>query len=203
MFTGIITDVGRVRALAGDGGRRITIATDYDVSSIEIGASIACSGTCLTVTDKGEDKDGRWFAVDASAETLRCTTLGGWTVGTPVNLERPLRIGDELGGHIVTGHVDGVGALTAREAEGSSVKMTFEVPSGLARFVAPKGSIAVNGVSLTVNAVDGTRFTVNIIPHTLRVTSLGDCKPGDGVNMEVDVVARYIARLNEKDVNLA
>jgi riboflavin synthase len=191
MFTGIITDLGRVRDIRADGDARIEISTSFDDASTTIGASIACSGVCLTVIDKGPG----WFAVQVSAETLSCTTLGDWRPGTLVNLERALRLGDELGGHLVSGHVDGVGRVAAIAPEGASCRFVFEAPPSLARFIALKGSIAVDGVSLTVNEVDGARFGVNIIPHTLSVTTLGEAGPGDRVNLEIDLLARYVARL--------
>ncbi len=195
MFTGIITDIGRVRSIKPRGDTRFEIETAYDTSTIEIGASIACSGACLTVVEKGEG----WFAVDVSAETLAKTNLGGWAEGTPINLERSLRLGDELGGHIVLGHVDGVGSVASIDPEGDSLRFRFEVPAALRSFVAPKGSIAVNGVSLTVNEVDGATFGVNIIPHTQQMTTFGKTSPGDRINLEVDVLARYVARLNERE----
>lgn len=195
MFTGIITDIGRVRSIKPRGDTRFEIETAYDTSTIEIGASIACSGACLTVVEKGEG----WFAVDVSAETLAKTNLGGWAEGTPINLERSLRLGDELGGHIVLGHVDGVGSVFSIDPEGDSLRFRFEVPAALRSFVAPKGSIAVNGVSLTVNEVDGATFGVNIIPHTQQMTTFGKTSPGDRINLEVDVLARYVARLNERE----
>jgi riboflavin synthase len=191
MFTGIITDIGRVRALRSDGDTRIEIATGYEERAISIGASIACSGVCLTAIDKGSG----WFAVQASAETLSCTTVGGWRPGTPVNLEQALKVGDEMGGHIVSGHVDGVGRVVAITPEGASRRFVFESPSQLARFIASKGCIAVDGISLTVNEVDDVRFGVNIIAHTLAVTTLGRARPGDLVNLEIDLLARYVARL--------
>jgi riboflavin synthase len=194
MFTGIVTDVGQVRHIEKRGDTHIVIATQYDVGAIDIGASIACSGICLTLVDKGHAKD-RWFAVTASAETVARTTLGAWKAGDPVNLERPLRVGDELGGHIVTGHVDDTATILRIEPEGESVRMTFEVPASLARYIAPKGSIALDGVSLTVNEVDGRRFGVNIIPHTAEVTTFGRARAGARVNLEVDLFARYVARL--------
>ena len=194
MFTGIVTDVGQVRHIEMRGDTHVVIATNYDVSDVEIGASIACSGACMTVVDKGNAND-RWFAVTASGETLSKTTLPDWKVGDPVNLERPMHIGDELGGHIVTGHVDGVAELVGEVPEGESVRMIFEVPVNLARFIAAKGSVALDGVSLTVNEVDGTRFGVNIIPHTQKVTTFGRLKPGMKVNLEIDLLARYVARL--------
>jgi riboflavin synthase len=194
MFTGIVTDVGKVRHVEKRGDTHIVIATHYDVSAIESGASIACAGACMTVVDKGSAKD-RWFAFTASGETLSKTTLGSWKAGDTVNLERPMRVGDEFGGHIVTGHVDAVAEIVEVRAEGESVRMVFEVPLKLARFVAPKGSIALDGVSLTVNDVDGPRFGVNIIPHTQKVTTFGRAKPGAKVNFEIDLLARYVARL--------
>jgi riboflavin synthase len=194
MFTGIITDVGQVRRIEKRGDTHIVIATHYDVGGIDIGASIACSGVCLTVAEKGS-ADDRWFAVTASAETLAKTTIGDWAPGAPVNLERPMRLGDELGGHIVSGHVDGVAKIIDATQEGESQRIRFDAPPELARFIAPKGSVALDGVSLTVNEVDGVRFGVNIIPHTLKVTTFGRAKPGGTVNLEVDLLARYIARL--------
>ncbi len=197
MFTGIITGLGKVRAITPMGAgadMRLIIGTAWaDTSSIPVGASIACSGCCLTAVELGSD----WFAVDASAETLSKTTLGSWEVGTRVNLERPLRVGDELGGHIVAGHVDGVGRVISATPNHGSTRWLFEVPHPLGRFIAPKGSIAVNGVSLTVNEVEQATFGVNIIPHTSVVTNFGLLVPGDAVNIEIDTVARYVARLAE------
>jgi riboflavin synthase len=193
MFSGIITDLGRVRAVRADGDTRIELTTSYNMIDIPIGASIACSGVCLTVIEKGPG----WFAVQASAETLSCTTLGDWRPGTPVNLERALRLGDELGGHLVSGHIDGVGRIVAITPEGASRRFVFEAPPQLARFIASKGSVAVDGISLTINEVDGARFGVNIISHTLSVTTLGGAEPGDRVNLEIDLLARYLARLIE------
>lgn len=195
MFTGIITDIGRVLEVTRRGDTRLRIATAFDTRSIDIGASIACSGACLTVVSKGDD----WFAVDASAETLACTTLGAWRVGTPINLERALRVGDELGGHIVTGHVDGIGKVVERRPEGESVRLAFEVPKTLSRFIAPKGAVALDGVSLTVNEVAGERFGVNLIPHTQKMTTFGAAAVGAAVNVEIDVLARYVARLSEAE----
>jgi len=195
MFTGIITDIGRVRSIKRRGDTRFEIETAYDTATIEIGASIACSGACLTVVDKG---DG-WFAVDVSAETLAKTNLGTWREGTPINLERSLRLGDELGGHIVLGHVDGVGTVASIEPEGDSLRYRFEAPQELSLFVAKKGSITINGVSLTVNEVEGACFGVNIIPHTQQMTTFGKMTAGDRINLEVDVLARYVARLNERE----
>lgn len=193
MFTGIVTDLGRVRSIRNEGDTRIEIATAYDTAAIPIGASIACSGVCLTVIDRAAG----WFAVQASAETLSCTTLGDWREGTPVNLERALRLGDELGGHLVSGHVDGVGTILSITPEGDSRRFLFDAPAALARFIAPKGSVAIDGISLTVNEVSSSRFGVNIIPHTWTVTNLGAARPGDRVNLEIDLLARYVARLME------
>lgn len=202
MFTGIVTDRGRVRSLARAGERRDTrlvIETAYDTADMAIGASVACAGCCLTVVEKGPG----WFAVEASAETLACTTLGNWQAGARLNLERALKAGDELGGHLVSGHVDGVGTLVEQTEEGGSRRLSFEIPGELGRFVAGKGSITVDGVSLTVNKVsdrgDKTRFEINIIPHTQAVTTLGGLEVGVRVNVEVDLMARYVARLNQKD----
>ncbi len=190
MFTGIVTDIGRVEAVEQRGDTRFELATAWDTSDIALGASISCSGACLTVVAV---RPGA-FAVEASAETLACTTLGGWRKGGAVNLERALRVGDELGGHIVSGHVDGVARAVSRRSEGDSVRFTFEAPEALAGFVASKGSVTLDGVSLTVNEVDGARFGVNIIAHTLAHTTLGGLEPGDAVNMEIDMLARYLAR---------
>jgi riboflavin synthase len=195
MFTGIITDLGRIGSVEQAGDTRITIDTAFDTAEIDIGASIACSGPCLTVVDKGEG----WFAIEASAETLACTTLGSWKPGTRVNLERALRIGEELGGHIVSGHVDGVARILDSRPEGDSVRFEFEAPDGLGKYIASKGSIALDGVSLTVNAVEKSRFGVNIINHTRACTTFGELGPGDEVNLEVDMLARYVGRLIEKD----
>ncbi len=201
MFTGIITDVGRVRSVTpGGNGKdtRIVLETAYDTAGIAIGASICCSGCCLTVIETGPG----WFAVEASGETLACTTLGAWRPGAPVNLERALKAGDELGGHLVSGHVDGIAEVAAAREEGGSLRLTFSLPRELGRFVAGKGSVAVDGVSLTVNEVADqgghTHFGVNLIPHTRAVTTLGSLVAGGRVNVEVDLMARYVARLNEK-----
>ena len=194
MFTGIVTDLGDVRHIQKRGDTHVVIGTHYDVSQIATGASIACSGACLTVVDLGDARD-RWFAVTASAETVSKTTIGDWRIGDPVNLERPVRVGDELGGHILSGHVDGTAKLVCRKPEGESCRMQFEVPDELARFIAPKGSVALDGVSLTVNEGEGARFGVNIIPHTLKVTSFGALKEGAHVNVEIDLIARYVQRL--------
>jgi riboflavin synthase len=191
MFTGIVTDVGRVRSVEPAGDVRFAIETAYDMEKVEIGASISCDGCCLTVVDKGPD----WFAVTASAETLGCTTLGRWRAGSRINLERSLRVGDELGGHIVSGHVDGVATVAERRAEGDSVRFVFALPQRLAPLVAPKGSIALSGVSLTVNEVEDASFGVNVIPHTQQATTLGALALGDPVNVEIDLLARYVARL--------
>ena len=199
MFTGIVTDVGTVRALDRRGDLRARIGTAYDPDGIDLGASIACDGCCLTVVDRGRDGDGAWFDVDVSAESLSKTRLGDWAEGTRINLERALKVGDELGGHIVSGHVDGVADLVGVRAEGGSTRLTFAVPEDLARYVAPKGSIALNGTSLTVNEVEGARFGVNVIPHTQSVTTWGDAREGDRVNLEIDTLARYVARLREWD----
>lgn len=189
MFTGIITDIGRVRSVSeAAGGRRLVVETTYDMADVAIGASIACSGTCLTVVDKL----ATGFAADVSAETLACTTLGDWRVGTPVNLERPLRPADELGGHIVQGHVDGVGTVAVLAPAGGSHTVAIDVPATLTAYVAAKGSIAVDGVSLTVNRVNDGRFEVNVIPHTWQHTTFIHLAPGARVNIEVDVVARYV-----------
>ncbi|MCK0150715.1 riboflavin synthase [Marivita sp. S6314] len=193
MFTGIVTDIGEVRQLEHRGDLRARIATAYDTDGIDIGASIACSGVCLTVVVLGPD----WFEVEISAETLDKTTLGSWQVGTKINLERALKVGDELGGHIVTGHVDGLAEIVDMRPEGDSIRYTFEAPETLARFIAPKGSVALDGTSLTVNEVDGCRFGVNLIPHTQEVTTWGRSKVGDKVNLEIDTLARYVARLAE------
>lgn len=199
MFTGIVTDVGEVMAVEARAGCRLTIATAYDPDSLAIGASVACAGTCLTVTARGRTGGRGWFTVDVSEETLRRTALGEWRVGSKVNLERPLKVGDELGGHIVAGHVDGLAVIEAIVPEGQSLAYTFRLPDGLAHYVASKGSITLDGVSLTVNDVEGTRFTVNVVPHTRAVTTFGARAVGDRVNVEVDVLARYLARLSERE----
>jgi riboflavin synthase len=197
MFTGIITALGTIRAIQsiGDGkDMRLVIETPWpDTASIALGASIACSGCCLTAVEVNADS----FSVDASAETLACTTLGSWSAGSRVNLERSLKIGDELGGHMVSGHADGVGEAVSAAAENGSTRWTFRVPKPLSRFIAVKGSVAVNGVSLTVNEVKDDIFGVNVIPHTASVTGFGIMKPGDKVNIEIDMLARYVARLAE------
>jgi riboflavin synthase len=200
MFTGIITDVGEVIAVEprGQGLTRLTVACSYDPDGIEVGASIACSGVCLTVVARGDEGNRGWFAVDAAAETLRLTTVGSWRRGTRINLERALKIGDELGGHIVAGHADGIAAVARREDSTDTARFTFRSPQELARFIAPKGSVAVDGVSLTVNDVAADTFSVLIIPHTLKVTTLGLLGARDAVNLEVDLMARYMARLMER-----
>ncbi|WP_095590036.1 riboflavin synthase [Actibacterium ureilyticum] len=199
MFTGIITDIGTVRKLDQRGDLTARIGTGYDADSIALGASIACNGVCLTVTDFGADGQGTWFDVDISAETVSKTNIGrnGWSVGKRINLERALKVGDELGGHIVSGHVDGVAQVVAMADEGDSTRVTFRAPEDLARFVAPKGSVALNGTSLTVNEVNGRDFGVNFIPHTKQVTTWGDVAVGDAVNLEIDTLARYVARLQD------
>jgi riboflavin synthase len=197
MFTGIVTDFGTVRRVVRGQGReaRFEIATAYDMSTIAIGASIAHNGVCLTIIDKGAD----WYAVEVSAETLSKTTLGNWQEGARVNLERALAVGDELGGHIVSGHVDGVARVVSIHPENQSLRFIFEAPVELGRFVAPKGSVALDGVSLTVNEVEGRKFGINVIPHTQAVTTFGSLRENDVVNMEIDMLARYVARLLEKE----
>jgi len=194
MFTGIVSDIGRVRAVRDTNrDRRFEVETSYDLDTVEIGASISHAGCCLTVVEKGD----RWFAVEVSTESLDASTLGGWGEGAEVNLERPTRVGDELGGHIVSGHVDGVGEVISVESEVGSHRVTIRAPVPLHRFIARKGSVAVDGVSLTVNEVEGEEFGVNIIPHTWDVTTLGRLKPGSKVNLEIDMLARYLARWQE------
>ena len=194
MFTGLVSDIGQVRHVEKRGDTHLVIATHYDVAAMDVGASVACAGVCLTVVDKGTAKN-RWFAVTASGETLSKTTMGGWKAGTYVNLERPLRVGDEFGGHIVTGHIDGIAQVVSVAPEGESVRMVFKAPAALARVIAAKGSVALDGVSLTVNEAKGARFGVNIIPHTAKLTTFGRLKPGGKVNLEIDLLARYVARL--------
>ena len=196
MFTGIVTDIGEVLELEQRGDLRARIGTAYDVAGIDLGASIACDGVCLTVVALGQ-APRNWFDVEISAESVSKTNIGGWSVGKRLNLERALKVGDELGGHIVSGHVDGVAEIVAIRDEGDSTRMTFRAPEALARFIAPKGSVALNGTSLTVNEVDGDRFGVMMIPHTLAVTTWGAAKAGNRVNLEVDLMARYVARLAE------
>jgi len=199
MFTGIITDIGRVAAVEQRGDLTARIATGYDLAAVPLGASIACDGVCLTVTAKGSDNAQDWFQVDISAETVSKTNIAaqGWAVGRRLNLERPLRVGDELGGHIVSGHVDGLAMVIAVHDEGDSTRVTLRAPKTLARFIAPKGSVTLNGTSLTVNDVDGCDFGVNFIPHTKQATTWGDVAVGDAVNLEIDTLARYVARLAE------
>lgn len=191
MFTGIITDLGRLKAREKRGDTRMIIATSFDTASIAPGASIACDGACLTVVDKGPD----WIAVDVSAETLSRTKLGDLRVNDPINLERSLKVGDELGGHIVTGHVDAVGEVVAAKPAGDSLCLEIAAPADLMRFISPKGALTVNGASLTVNEVSGNRLTINLIPYTREKTNLGQLTKGSRVNLEIDVLARYLARL--------
>ena len=198
MFTGIITDIGEVLEIEQRGDLRARIGTAFDVSGIDIGASIACDGVCLTVIALGDDPRG-WFDVEISAETVSKTNIGrnGWAPGKRINLERALKVGDELGGHIVSGHVDGVAELIGMEPEGDSTRLTFRAPEDMARFIAPKGSVALNGTSLTVNEVEGREFGINVIPHTQTVTTWGEVAVGDAINLEIDTLARYVARLQE------
>ncbi|MCF6317039.1 MAG: riboflavin synthase [Marinosulfonomonas sp.] len=196
MFTGIITDIGKVLELAQHGDLRARIGTGYDVAGIDIGASIACDGVCLTVIALGTDPQG-WFDVQISAESIGKTNIGTWDVGKRLNLERALKVGDELGGHIVSGHVDGLAQVIAVEDEGDSTRVTLRAPDALAGFIASKGSVALNGTSLTVNDVDGAEFGINFIPHTKVATTWGDVAVGDAVNLEIDTLARYVARLQE------
>ncbi|KIC16157.1 riboflavin synthase [Leisingera sp. ANG-DT] len=193
MFTGIITDVGTIAELEQQGDLRARIRTAYDTATIDLGASIASDGVCLTVIALGDD----WYDVQISAETVSKTNLDSWIVGKRVNLERALKVGDELGGHIVSGHVDGVAEVVEMKDEGDSTRVTLRAPQALARFIAPKGSVALNGTSLTVNDVDGCDFGINFIPHTKEVTTWGDVKLGDRINLEIDTLARYVARLHE------
>jgi riboflavin synthase len=199
MFTGIVTDLGEIRSVEARANNlsALSIYTAYPRAELIDGASIACNGVCLTVVAAGEDNGRAWFAADAAAETLAITTVGRWQRGGRVNLERPLKIGDELGGHLVAGHVDGMAKVVAREDMTEMARFTLRAPHELARFIAPKGSVALDGVSLTVNAVKGDEFTVLIIPHTLNVTTFGALKAGDEINLEVDTMARYAARLME------
>jgi len=200
MFTGIITDIGEVTAVEPrvQGLARLTITCGYDPDSIAVGASIACSGVCLTVVARGKEGNRGWFAVEAAAETLRLTTVGSWRRGTRINLERALKIGDELGGHIVAGHADGLATVLRREDSTDMARFTLRLPQQLARFIAPKGSVALDGVSLTVNEAADDTFSVLIIPHTLKVTTLGLLRADDAVNLEADLMARYAARLMER-----
>jgi len=197
MFTGIVTDMGEVLATTPrETGMRFRIATAYDPQSIAVGASIACGGPCLTAVERGVQGNRSFFDVEASPETMERTTLGSWREGTRVNLERALRVGDELGGHLVSGHVDGVARIVDRRDEGDMARFTFEAPAGLARYIAEKGSVSLDGTSLTVTTVDGNRFDVMVIPHTLAATTWGERRAGDFVNLEVDTLARNVARLN-------
>ena len=200
MFTGIVSDLGTIRSVESRGDTRVVIGTAYDPASIDLGASIACSGVCLTVVDKGGDADGGWFAVDVSAETI-AKTADQWSAGHPLNLERALKLGDELGGHIVTGHVDGVGTVTEVTPEGDSKRIAIRVPAAIGPYLATKGSVTIDGVSLTVNTVrddpDGTVFGINVIPHTQAVTTIGALTPGARVNIEIDVLARYLQRMEQ------
>lgn len=197
MFTGLITDIGEVLEIRQPGDTWMKIACAYDPCTIAEGASICCSGACLTALERETDNGRAWFSVEVSQETLDKTTLGTWKAGTRVNLERSLCLGDELGGHLVSGHVDGVGVITDIRPEGASRRFQFRAPDDLARFIAPKGSIALNGTSLTVNEVSGAEFGVNLIPHSLEVTTWGDAEVGDQINIEIDMLARYVARLAE------
>ena len=199
MFTGIITDIGTVAALTQAGDLRARITTGYDTSRIDMGASIASDGVCLTVVALGPD----WYEVQVSAETVSKTNLGDWTIGRRVNLERALRVGDELGGHIVSGHVDGLAQVVDLRIEGDSTRIRMRAPDHLAGFIAPKGSVALNGTSLTVNEVEGAEFGINLIPHTKQVTTWGDTKLGDRINLEIDTLARYVARLADWQGHLA
>ncbi|NTS65975.1 riboflavin synthase [Sphingomonas sp. HHU CXW] len=199
MFTGIISDIGTVERVARSGDTRLHITTAYDTDTVDLGASIACSGVCLTVVDKGQQDGRHWFAVDVSGETISRTAEGQWIEGAALNLERAMKLGDELGGHIVTGHVDGVAEVIEVTPDGDSRRIGIRVPADLAPFIAPKGSVTVNGVSLTVNTVEdadnGSTFTINLIPHTQAVTTLGRLAPGQSVNIEIDVLARYLQRM--------
>ena len=202
MFTGIVTAIGTVRKAQARGDLRLEITAPFDPASLAIGASVACSGVCLTVVERGPSNEGAWFAVDVSGETVSRTAAGHWEAGARLNLEPALRLGDELGGHIVTGHVDGVGTVAERTAEGDSIRLTIAAPAALAPFIAEKGSVTVDGVSLTVNSIadrpDGQAlFGLNIIPHTGAVTTLGALEPGDAVNLEIDVLARYLQRMQQ------
>jgi len=195
MFTGIITDLGEVRAIVPEADARFEFTTHFDTATLDMGASVCCSGVCLTVIDTGPG----WFAATVSAETLAITTLSNWSIGKAVNLERALRLGDELGGHLVSGHVDGLGEFIATTEEGKSARLEFAAPDGLKRFIAAKGSITVDGVSLTVNSVENRCFGINVIPHTQAETTLGRLRPGDAVNLEIDLLARYAARIIESN----
>ncbi|MBX2854000.1 MAG: riboflavin synthase [Rhodobacteraceae bacterium] len=202
MFTGIVTNIGQIAEVERRGDARLKISCDYDLGAVDLGASISCAGVCLTVVEK--DPAAGWFAVDVSAETLAKTTLGGWRPGRRVNLERALKVGDELGGHIVAGHVDGVAEVAETRLEGDSTRVTLTAPQTLAPFIAPKGSVSLDGCSLTVNDVTddkgGARFGVNLIPHTKKWTTFENLAPGDQLNLEIDVLARYVARLRDSIV---
>ncbi len=199
MFTGIITDIGTIRSVEKRGDLRLTIACSYDMNDVAIGASIACSGACMTVVDKGKDVIGGWFAIDMSAESISCTASGLWQEGARLNLERSAKLGDEMGGHIVTGHVDGVGTIRKITPDGDSRRVEISAPDAIAAYIAPKGSITLDGISLTVNEVrdeaGGTIFTLNIIPHTAQETTLADMAEGREVNLEIDILARYMQRM--------
>ena len=196
MFTGIVTDIGKVLSIERAGVLDVRIGTSYAAGNLDIGASVACDGVCLTVTDVGRDPS-TWFAVQASEETFSRTNLGQWEPGRRINLERALKVGDEIGGHIVSGHVDGIAVVGDIRDEGDCTRMVLDAPEELARFIAPKGSVALNGTSLTVNEVEDARFDINLIPHTKAVTTWGEAKSGDKVNLEIDTLARYVARLSE------
>ncbi|WP_075996084.1 riboflavin synthase [Salaquimonas pukyongi] len=199
MFTGIVTEIGTLDAITQrDGGKAFRIRSAYDYATVDIGASIAHAGVCLTVTAKGDGKNGGWHEVEVWEEALRLTTLGGWKTGERMNLERSLKMGDELGGHMVSGHVDGLARIVSVTREGEAARFTLEAPEALARFIAPKGSVALDGTSLTVNGVSGNRFDVLLIAHTLEVTTWGKRREGDSLNLEVDQMARYAARLLEQ-----
>jgi len=197
MFTGIITDVGKVGELEQRGDLRARVETNFVSASIDVGASVACNGVCLTVINRGISQDQNWFDVEISAETLSKTNIGGWVLGSRINLERALCVGDELGGHIVSGHVDGLAEIIELHSEGDSTRATFRAPAALAKFIAPKGSVALNGTSLTVNGVAECEFDINFIPHTKENTIWGQMKVGDQINLEIDTLARYVARLAE------
>ncbi len=202
MFTGIVTDIGTIAKVTQSGDTRFDVLTAYDTDTIDLGASISHSGVCLTVIEKGKGADGDWFAVEASKETLDVTSAGHWREGTKLNLERALKMGDELGGHIVSGHVDGLAEITAITPEGDSQRYTFKTSAALMPFIAPKGSVTLDGTSLTVNEVEGLTFGVNLIPHTQDVTTWGLSKVGDIINLEIDVLARYVARLKQAEEEL-
>ena len=202
MFTGIVTDIGTITKITQSGDTRFDVLTSYDTDTIDLGASISHSGVCLTVIEKGKGADGDWFAVEASKETLDVTSAGKWQEGHKLNLERALKMGDELGGHIVSGHVDGLAEITAITPEGDSQRYTFKTTPEIMPFIAPKGSVTLDGTSLTVNEVEGLTFGVNLIPHTQEVTTWGLSKLGDIVNLEIDVLARYVARLKQAEDEL-